>query len=154
MIIEANARNPYNYDVDAASIESGLKCEDVSRTIQSAKDEVDINTIVRRFGITGAIPQNVRAPTYGDFTGVRDFHEAANAIRSAAESFMEMPAEVRSRFQNDAGKFVDFCSDEANRDEMKKLGLLVPEVVVEPVEPLAVPPVVPPVVPPGLGPEF
>ena len=37
-----------------------------------------------------------------------------NAVRGAEESFMAMPAEVRSRFGNDPQAFVEFCSDEAN----------------------------------------
>ena len=39
---------------------------------------------------------------------------------------MTMPADVRARFNNDPALFVDFCSDEANLDEMRKLGLAVP----------------------------
>lgn len=123
-------RNPYNYDVDAASEESGLRCEDPSLAVQSARDEVDINTIVRRFGLTGQLPEDLRAPTYGDFVGVNDYHSAMNAVAKANEAFEEMPAEVRARFQNDPAEFVAFCSDEKNRDEMKKLGLLAPQAAV------------------------
>lgn len=119
-------RSPFNYDRDLASLESGLKCEDGSRTQQSFAEEVDINTIVRRFGLTGELPQDVAAPTYGDFVGVYDFHTAMNAVAKAHEAFDAMPAQVRSRFNNDAGAFVDFCSDEANREEAVKLGLVVP----------------------------
>lgn len=120
-------RSPYNYDMNAAGDESGLKCLDATLTKQSFKDEVDINTIVERFHITGEMPMNVRAPTYGDFTGVFDFHTAMNAIAQARESFDAMPAEVRYRFNNDPAAFVDFCSDEKNRPEMTKMGLITAE---------------------------
>lgn len=119
-------RNPYNYDTNAASDESGLKCEDVSLAKQEFKEECDINTIVRRFGLTGQLPSDVRMPVSGDFTGITDFHSAMNAVREAQESFMEMPAHVRDRFANDPGKFVDFCLDDRNRDEAVKLGLVPP----------------------------
>lgn len=127
-------RSPYNYDVAKASDESALLCEDESLAVQSAKDEVDINTIVKRFGLTGQLPDAVAAPTYGDFVGVKDYHSAMNAVAKANEAFEEMPAEVRARFGNDPGAFVDFCSDEKNRAEAEKLGLVVPKppVVVEP----------------------
>lgn len=125
-------RTPYNYDVDQASVESGLSCADPSRTDQSFVEECDINTIVSRFGLTGELPIGLVAPTFADFDDVIDFHTAAVAVKRAQESFMLMPAEVRSRFENDPQKFVAFCSDEGNRDEMRKLGLLRPEAVVPP----------------------
>lgn len=116
-------------DFDQASIEAGLSCPEDSLAIQSAAEEADINTIVRRFGLTGQLPSDVRAPQYGDFTEVTDYQTAMNAVLEAEASFMAMPADVRSRFENDPGRFVDFCSNPDNRDEMKKLGLLVPEKV-------------------------
>lgn len=120
-------RTPYNYDMDAASRASGVDDEGVpSMTVQSEKDNSDINVIVKRFGLTGALPQNVRVPEYGDFEGITDFHSAMNAIKQAEFSFMQMPAEIRSEFDNDPGKFVDFCSDPDNLDRMRELGLAVP----------------------------
>lgn len=140
-------RSPYNYDRNAAGDESGIDClfdRDTgavtpSLAQQQFAEEVDINTIVRRFGISGQLPQNVRAPTFGDFENIPNYHDAMNAIRQADESFAAMPAEVRYRFHNDPGRFVEFVSDENNRAEAIKLGLVVPPVVVDPV----VPPVVP-----------
>lgn len=119
-------RGTYNYDVDLASDEAGLVCLDKSLAQQSQKEEADINTIVQRFGITGMLPQNVRPPLQEDFVDIVDFHSAQNAIMAARDSFMRMPAGVRARFDNDPGAFVAFCSDEANIDEMRKLGLAVP----------------------------
>lgn len=119
-------RSAFNYDPAVVSDETGLKCQDLSLAKQSFADEVDINTIVRRFGLTGELPQNVRIPQSGDFTDVQDFHSAMNAIRMAQESFDAMPAEVRARFQNDAEKFVEFCLDDKNRAEAEKLGLVDP----------------------------
>lgn len=119
-------RSPYNYDVVAASDECALDCSDFpSLAKQSFADECDINTIVRNFGLTGELPSDVRAPQYGDFTGVMDYQSALNAVIAADEAFMQMPAEVRSRFHNDPAAFVDFCSNENNREEMARMGLLV-----------------------------
>jgi len=56
-----------------------------------------------------------------------NFQEAWDAIRAAQQSFEAMPANVRKRFGNDPAEFTDFCMDPANREEMKRLGLLVPE---------------------------
>lgn len=117
-------RTPFNYDMNKAGDETALACKDQTLTQQSFKDECDINTIVRRFGLTGELPANVRMPTYGDFTEVMDYHQAMNAIREADESFYSMPAHVRARFDNNPGKFVDFCSDERNYQEALELGLV------------------------------
>lgn len=120
-------RTQYNYDMNAAGDESALKCQDLSLAKQSFAEECDINTIVKRFGLTGKLPENIRMPTYGDFSGVKNFHDAMNAIAQANEAFDAMPAHVRTRFDNDAGKFVDFCNDENNREEAVKLGLVPPK---------------------------
>lgn len=122
-------RSAYNYDRDAASLESGLLCEDVSRTRQEFAEECDINTIVRRFGITGEVPTNVRMPMHGDFQELVTFQQAMNALVEAQKAFAAMPADVRSRFGNDPGVFVDFCSDPKNLDEAIKLGMVREEVV-------------------------
>lgn len=123
-------RSPYNYDMLKASTESGLRCEDPSLAVQDQRDEVDINTIVKRFRITGELPGDVRAPSYGDFVGVSDYHEAMNAVAQANESFDRLPAEVRLRFQNDPGQFVDFCSDSRNIEQLKEWKMLLPEKMV------------------------
>lgn len=130
-------RTGYNYDRDAVSLATGLKCEDESLAVQSDFKDSDINEIVRRFGLTGQLPANVRVPQSGDFTGVEDFRSAMDAIRKAEESFAEMPADVRARFQNDPAQFVDFCTavkDDklVNIDEMRRLGLAVPAVAAVP----------------------
>lgn len=121
-------------------------------TKQAFQEECDINVIVRRFGLTGQLPVGVRMPQFGDFSEVTDFHEALNAVRVAEESFLAMPAEVRARFGNDPGQFVDFVADDRNRDEAVKLGLVerpLPAPVKPEVAPAAVPAPVAPEAPPG-----
>lgn len=122
-------RTPYNYDTMQVSDETGLKCEDPSLAQQHEKDECDINTIVRRFGISGELPSGIRMPQYGDFTGITDYHSALNAVRSSSESFMQLPADIRSRFNNDPAAFVEFCMNDDNRSEAEKLGLVPPKAV-------------------------
>lgn len=119
-------RTPYNYDRDAASNESGLSCPDESLAIQSAKDESDINTIVRRFGLTGELPGDFKMPQSGDFSGIGDYHSAMNLVLAARDEFLRVPAEVRARFDNDPSRFMSFLDDPANRDEAQMLGLLKP----------------------------
>jgi len=129
-------RTPYNYDMEVVSNETGLYCADESLAIQSAREEVDINTIVKRFGLTGSLPEDLKMPQSGDFTGVPDFHAAMNMVRSAQEEFLKVPADVRARFGNDPGAFMAFLDDSGNYAEAKRMGLLAPDVA--PPEPLVV----------------
>ena len=122
-------RTPYNYDVDAVSDKTGLKCEDPSLAQQHMAEECDINYIVERFGVTGQLPEAaVIPPTYGDFTGIGDYRDALNAVSSANAAFMALPANVRERFDNDPALFVDFCSstDPQDRSLAIELGLVPP----------------------------
>lgn len=127
-------RVPNQYDADAASAVSGVLCLEPTLTQQQFKEETDINTIAKNFGITGRLPQNVRMPMYGDFCEIEDYQGALNAARRAAHSFMQMPADVRLRFENDPQQFLEFCGNPANRDEAVKLGL-VPSTPVPPTVP-------------------
>lgn len=116
-------RNPYNYDTNQAGDESGLKCLDKSLAQQHMADECDINKLVERFVVTGEIPALEAPPLQGDFTNAPTYQEALNLMVEANRSFMQMPAKIRSRFENDPGQFVNFCSEEANRDELRLMGL-------------------------------
>lgn len=118
-------RAAFSYDADAVSRESGLRFdveEDMCQ--QQFLEECDINTLVKRFGLTGTLPQNVAMPLVGDFTEVVDFHTAQNLVIQSQEEFMKLPADVRKRFGNNPGAVLEFLDDVSNRDEAIKLGLI------------------------------
>lgn len=118
-------RSAYAYDADAVSLETGSAFDpDEGRTQQQFAEECDINTIVKRFGLTGQLPTNLAMPLSGDFAEATDFHSAMNLVAQAQAEFMQLPAEVRARFKNDPGAVVEFLDDPANRDEAIKLGLV------------------------------
>ena len=119
-------RTEFNYDMAAASAESGLKCEDKSLAQQNAKDDSDINVIMERFGRGQMLPEDFRPPQYGDFTAATDYHTAMNAVAKANEAFDAMPAKLRARFNNDPQQLMAFLDDKENAPEALKLGLLVP----------------------------
>lgn len=119
-------RSAFNYDADAVSEETGFACEGPSKTQQQFAEEVDINTIVKRFGIGAPLPLTEQMPVSGDFTGVSDFTSAMRLVRQAEEAFYELPAEVRARFGNDPARVIEFLDDGRNREEAVKLGLVQP----------------------------
>ena len=132
-IVKPFVRDPYNYDKDEVSNETGLKCEDPSLAQQHMKDECDINVIVERFGVTGQLPVTTLQPTYGDFSGVSDYQDALIKLQQTDADFMALPAAIRARFANDPFELVNFLASEANRDEAIQLGLIDGEPVVQPI---------------------
>ena len=50
------------------------------------------------------------------------------------DDFMELPAQLRSRFNNDPAELIDFLGKEENREEATKLGLVAAKPISEPSE--------------------
>jgi len=116
--------SPFNLPKDW-NLDSKIECSDPSLTVQADRDQADINEIVRRFGVTGQLPYGVKVPAYDDYAEIpMDYHTALNLVLDADQSFLEMPAEVRFRFNNDAGSFLDFVHNPDNYDEAVKLGIV------------------------------
>jgi len=93
------------------------------RTKQSMKDECNINNIMAKYIRTRTISHfNKHSATYG-FAPATEFREALETVRVAEAMFMELPAAVRKRFQNDPAEFLNFVQDEKNAKEMEALGL-------------------------------
>ena len=118
-------RSAYTFDSEVVSNETALDCGDETVTQQCFKDECDINILLAKFAVTGQLPENVRVPPYVDFEEAFDFQSSMNVIRAAEEAFNAMPAEVRGRFQNDPGRFLEFANDASNYDEALKMGLAI-----------------------------
>lgn len=118
-------RSAYDYDPDQASLEAGLSIDPAEMVTQPQfAEDADINTIVRRFGVTGELPNGVAMPRSGDFSDAVDFHQAMNLVRQAEDAFLAVPAETRARFQHDPGALIAFLEDPANREEAISLGLI------------------------------
>lgn len=149
-------RHAYGYD--GAEYDAGVNClehetEDgevistPSLTRQADADDCDINVMMARYQATGIEPRvNPRQPQWGDFTDVPSYQEALAMVQQAKDDFEGLPAEVRARFGNDPAGMLEFLSDEANREEAIKLGLVMPPPdppppqrveIVNPPEPLA-----------------
>lgn len=141
-------RNPYNYDSDELSDQTGLACPEATLTQQQFLQESDINYIAERFMKTGEVKQVVHMPMSGDFQGIFDFQSAMNTVVQAKQEFMTLPAKVRSRFDNDPAKLIAFLEDKENKDEAMALGLI-PRPRIDPPQAPAPGPATPPSVEPA-----
>lgn len=99
-----------------------------SRTKQAFKDESDINNILKRYNVTGILPDQSRAALahFGDFTNVPPYDESLNIVIESQSSFMQLPATLRQRFANDPQHLLSFLADSNNREEAIKLGFINP----------------------------
>lgn len=102
-----------------------------SLTQQSDLESTDINVIMRRHAQTGMAPVMQMEALTGDFSDITDFHDAQQRILEAREAFMEIPAQIRDRFDNDPKRFAEFATDPANLPELRKLGLANPATIEE-----------------------
>lgn len=111
----------------------GVDCG-ASLTKQEFREECDITAILRRFGQDGIVPISAgQQGIFMDLASLPQFHDAMNLCAAANEAFDALPANVRSRFDNEPGKLVSFISDVSNKEEAVKLGLIKPpDVVVVP----------------------
>lgn len=113
------------YDARAHSDATAVEVGSESLVQQHFADEVDINTIMRRFGATRELPFGPDTGIYGDFTGISDYESAVARVEGARERFMALPATVRERFDNDPGVLIRAANE---LPEAEFLGLFAEEV--------------------------
>jgi hypothetical protein len=115
------ARNKYETSV---TVEGAPKIEvkvEPSRTMQSYKDQCDINKILSRFQKTGAMDHLTKhGAVYGDFADF-DFQTHMQQLTRGREIFDELPSEVRKEFGQSPQAFFDFVNDPENKDRLAEV---------------------------------
>ena len=90
----------------------GIKFDQPSQTLQSFKDDADINCIIARFENTGVLVDPTvpvsRTPQFGDYSDMPDYQTAQNVIVAANNAFNDLPATIRERFGNDPAAYFEF----------------------------------------------
>lgn len=117
------------HDVEAdekAAAECMVANTEPTLTQQQFAEDADINVLARRFGLDKvAIPAAPLDPSfYGDFTEVPDLRTAMDLVNEATNRFMDLPAKLRERFDNNPAKLWHFVNDPENGPEAVRLGLL------------------------------
>ena len=103
--------------------ETALTFTDKGLTEQHHKDSVKMQNILKQYA-QGIMPSGaINPPEYGDYTDIPDYHAAQNFIADTNSMFEQIPSKIRAQFDNDAGKYLEFISDPANKDAMDQLGI-------------------------------
>lgn len=112
-------------DIEEGDAAATVNTED-SLTQQHFLEDTDINVLAKRFGLDKAqMPEAPFNPGfYGDFSDVPDLRTAMDLVRDATNKFMDLPAKLRERFDNNPAKMWHFVNDPENGDEAVRLGLL------------------------------
>lgn len=119
------------------------------RVKQEFRDEVNINTIMKRArnGMPLVDPTQVnykRVATFDDVSNVDGFQQVQDKLIEGKRMFTQLPSEIRAEFDNNPAKFLDFMSNPDNEEVAREMGLLAPlptkPEVVDPVPPEPVDP--------------
>ncbi len=110
----------------------GIVFDQPSQTLQSFKDDADINCIIARFENTGVLVDPTvpvsRTPQFGDYSDMPSYQEAQNVIVAANNAFNDLSAKIRERFGNDPAAYFDFVQSlkEGSEDyaEAIRLGII------------------------------
>lgn len=100
-----------------------------SKTKQSFRDEVNINSIVKKYFKTkDRSLLEAKEIFYADFSQDVDLASAYLAIDKAESNFMELSAETRAYFDNDPVKFFEtFRDPDKIKNLPEELGLVKPK---------------------------
>lgn len=95
-----------------------------SLTKRSHKDECDINKIAERCRVLGQVPAELARPgVFGDFTRAGDLADAMMNLQRANEDFMDLPARIRSLFDNDPVRLLEAAGDPEQEERLREAGL-------------------------------
>lgn len=103
-----------------------IKFTEPTLTKQSFKDECNINLIMAKYQKSGAIThlQNHEG-SYG-FASAVDFTESMQIVTKANSMFADLPSSIRTKFENEPAKFLEFVQNPENAKELVELGLATP----------------------------
>ncbi len=95
------------------------------RTKQEFTALVDINNIVARYRRTGQLDHiNENTPQFGDVSNLPNFQNALQIVINAKTHFASLPSKIRTRFDNNAERMLEFLDNPENREEAEKLGMV------------------------------
>lgn len=91
-------------------------------------NRLDSTKILSKYHETGVITHTRdHSARYLDATALNDFREIMSTKAQADQTFAQLPVELRTeKFHDDPQRFVEFCLNPSNLDELRAMGLATP----------------------------
>lgn len=112
-------------------------------TVQSEKDNCDINVIMNRYATCGTpLPYRTDGvqPVYADVSELGDYMENFQRCKQAEEMFNNLPSALRKELDNNPANLLHFIQDEKNKERCYEYGLLNKPIMEAPEAPVVVNP--------------
>lgn len=112
---------------DTYEEKQGIIFKEPTMTIQSEKDNCDINVIMNRYATCGTpLPYRTDGvePVYADVSELGDYMENYQRCKQAEEMFNSLPSALRKELDNNPANLLPFIQDEKNKERCYEYGLL------------------------------
>ena len=121
----------------------GIIFKEPTMTVQSEKDNCDINVIMNRYATCGT-PLPYRAdgvqPVYADVSELGDYMENFQRCKQAEEMFNALPSALRKELDNNPANLIPFIQNKKNESRCIEYGLINKPIVEAPKAPVVVNP--------------
>lgn len=98
--------------------------------------DANVNNIVARYDRTGVLNHLAAAEgVYADVSELGSYQDAVNAVQGAQQQFLQLPSQLRARFDNDPAKFVDWSTSATAEDRHQLYAEITGVRTKDPVEP-------------------
>lgn len=128
---------------DTYEEKQGIIFKEPTMTIQSEKDNCDINVIMNRYATCGTpLPYRIDGiePVYADVSELGDYMENFQRCKQAEEMFNALPSALRKELDNNPANLIPFIQDEKNKERCYEYGLLNKPIMEAPKAPVVVDP--------------
>lgn len=127
---------------DTYEEKQGIIFKEPTMTIQSEKDNCDINVIMNRYATCGT-PLPYRSdgvqPVYADVSELGDYMENFHRCKQAEEMFNNLPSALRKELDNNPANLLPFIQNEKNKERCYEYGLLNKPIMEAPQAPVVAP---------------
>lgn len=127
---------------DTYQEKKGIEFVEPTMTVQSEKDNCDINVIMNRYATCGTpLPYRTDGvqPVYADVSELGDYMENYQRCKQAEEMFNALPSALRKELDNNPANLLPFIQDKANESRCIEYGLINKPIAEAPQAPVAAP---------------
>lgn len=126
---------------DTYQEKKGIEFVEPTMTVQSEKDNCDINVIMNRYATCGTpLPYRTDGvqPVYADVSELGDYMENYQRCKQAEEMFNSLPSALRKELDNNPANLIPFIQDKRNESRCIEYGLINKPIVEAPQDPVVV----------------